>query len=285
MRKSHRFSTWVIGVVVAACAFPVQADVTSISVQKGGFFFQTAPNGPPTIDRFDYLIAIGTQGPGEVGAASVSFGGLAAPIALSKFAGPPPIWAAGASFGTQAALDAAVPFTTATFEISGGTLGTASADLDLSIDLYPNNIPQFDAATFNGLQAVDPSVDFTVAFNGFTPSAALAVTGILFASSTHGGAILAPKPTSTEIIIPAGTLLPNTQYSLALAYQQFIFGAVVEPGPFQGALTVYEGAHLTSTPMQTVPEPGTLSLLAVGLAAALRRRAVTAPMRSNSTAS
>ena len=268
----------VAAVLAVVCALPADAGVAAISLQKGGFFEQTARKAPPTIDGFVYLFGLGS-GPGEVGAASVSFGGLADPIALFEVTTGPggeQLWGAGASFNTQADLDAAVPSTNTTFEISGGSLGTASADVDWSVDLYPNSIPQFDPVTFDGLQLLDPSSDFTLSFNGFTPSpdAAIALTGILFSSldGSDAGAIVAPTATDTEIIIPAGTLLPNKDYSLGLTYQQAIGGVVVTPGPFQGALTLYNVAHLTSATFRTVPEPGASTLLAVGLAVALRRR-------------
>lgn len=69
-------------------------------------------------------------------------------------------------FGTLADLQADYPFGGYDFNFGGGT--PAAESISYTENLFPSAIPAITAASFNGLQGMNPTNFFTVDFDGFT---------------------------------------------------------------------------------------------------------------------
>jgi hypothetical protein len=188
-------------------------------------------------------------------------------------------WEVFITFPTRAELDAAYPDGAYTYAISGGTGGDQSAGLTMPADFIPATVPQFTAATFGGLQAVDPAEPFTASWNAFDPDPRAANARVRFGlyDATAGGfPIFAGNlPASArEFVVPAGTLVPGHEYEALLIFSNAI--STPDAG-FGGARSLADanrsvGLHFA---VAAVPEPGSGVLLGTalcGLGAYARRR-------------
>jgi hypothetical protein len=128
---------------------------------------------------------------------------------------------AAPDYTTEAAFLAHYPATTYTITVDLGA-GSVSGGLALPRDLYCPQIPTFTSSTFSRLQTYDASLAFNGTINGFT-----------MAPGTNGGFTFVtvvqvgqPEPrwwvelssTATSFQIPAGLLLPGTDYIIGVSY-------------------------------------------------------------------
>jgi hypothetical protein len=240
-RSVGRLSAAPAAMLFLLLAAQLTAGPLVATLEKDFQYWQSGPASPsaPTAFRGGFSLQ---QTPGSYDSASVAYPGPASPWNLAVQA--PCCLGYEFGFGSQADMDAALPFGTYTFTAANSaTLATDSAVVDYSADAYPSVIPAFSAATWNALQGMDSSRPFTLEFNAFpsTPVTTIAWTDII----VWGGFSSFLQNSSTSAVIPAGALLPGTAYSYSIVFGNdtqgvrfsfttngsFTTGAVPEPLP------------------------------------------------------
>ena len=179
-------------------------------------------------------------------------------------------WVFSAPFGTLAAMDSAFPTGTYTYST---TNPAASTTLAYAANAYPP-APFLTGTDFSTLQGLDPSDPFTFHFSAFPTDPALTEQLIFFSvvdeatnATVANGAFL-DETTSTFFLAP-NTLLPNHAYVYELLYSNRIFGAANGDASFGPGLAFERrtsARFVTGDIVASVPEPGTLCLLLIGLA-------------------
>ena len=132
-------------------------------------------------------------------------------------------------YASQTALDTARPNATYNLQLTRTTGGPVSADISLAGSWPPT--PQI--LNYAAAQAVDPSADFVVQWNGFAGATANDSVGFSIVHPTTFWIWTAPDPcvpralanTATSVTIPAGTLQPGTTYAGSLAYTRFTYSS------------------------------------------------------------
>ena len=99
--------------------------------------------------------------------------------------------------------------------------GPETGDVYLPADLYCPEIPAFTGDTFTRLQGCNPSLAFDGTINGFTlaPGTNSGSTNVTLVQAGRGavwGINLDPGETTFQI--PAGLMLPATEYSIGITY-------------------------------------------------------------------
>ena len=193
-------------------------------------------------------------------------------------------------FGTQAAIDVALPSapTSYTISTSGGALGSLSETVVLGPDRYPTLAPYLSGNSFNDLSSFDVSQDLVIDF-GQPDAGDSQVTAFsffivdeitdtdLFIYQEFG-----PGPYLGSFVIPGGTMDPLTAYTAEMEFSTAANDPVDGFGPVSNSpISETNFAALTLFEFETgagsaVPEPSTIALgLISGVALcglALRRR-------------
>lgn len=236
-----------LAALAVACVAAVgSAQVADISIGKTRYFDQTAadtqPATPSVCGAFAYAA---TDAIGDAVDCTITGPGSAAIF---------PVVMPNNGFGqhngflgyhdTLALMEDAVPPGTYTFTFSGGILGTLSDSMSLVGPFLESDleIPYITGDGFDRIQNMDPSVDFNLEINGFTPVApANDSYSTIFIYQSCGGDVeywgynLAPNETS--VTIPAGTLLPAREYVFTVSHT----GAWNQPAAaFGGSATVQQ---------------------------------------------
>lgn len=208
------------GVLFVALALSCQS---AFSQEVGGFLlgkiqnFQQTSAAAPVSDsvqpfQFGALITAGTA---TINSATLTFTGTASPRAFT---------AAGNgdftildTFTTQAQLDTA--YQNGNFTVN---IDTSAGPFSRTIFLFPFSYPTTAQLTVpannwqNSAIVVDPALDYTLTWSAFSNAQATDVIQLVIRNS---GLTLAPFPaTQTSYTLPAGTLLPNTDYVCDLAF-------------------------------------------------------------------
>jgi hypothetical protein len=160
-------------------------------------------------------------------------------------------------------------------------MATGSASMNYSQDAYTSAVPALSAATFNGLQGLNPVNGFTINFNPFAPNAAANFGKTFFTifDSTNSAVFSRGflDPTTTSVFVPANTLQANASYHFELDFSDRIEGSSGNVATEQGFDLRTDGNFRTGATVAT-PEPASFTLLLAGLAALayLRRSRVLA---------
>lgn len=198
--------------------------------------------------------------PGDFTSVTVTYPGPDSPASLPLE--NPTEFGEGPAFATQAAMDAAFPVGTYSFEADPGTV---TASLNYTTDAYTADIPALDAATFAALPGMNASQPFTFNFNSFTPNpnATNAETFLtVFGTSFNTGLSLS----ATSAVMPANTLAPGTSYTYELDFTDRIVGNSNGVPTLIGFDVRTDGTFTTaSTPEPSFVFPVGILLLAAAL--------------------
>ena len=202
-------------------AAPLQANL--LYVQLDVEYSQNTAAGATLSNNGYEATALYNQSAGEFTSATLTYPGPGSPATLLA-SGTVPGTVLG-SFNTLAAYQAAFPFGTYTFNFANGpTMATES--LNYTQNLYPSAVPALTSASFNSLYAgINTANDFTVDFNGFTPSAMSSASFVNFSVHNSLGVTVFQESlpgNATGVVITASTLLPGTRYSFFLSYSNQI---------------------------------------------------------------
>jgi hypothetical protein len=252
--------------IVSTLITPLRASLIGVGIFVNTVFDQTSAAAPtsPT----DYFFSIGGtfQNTTDFNSASASDPAIGSPQSLDL---------SGTSFGTSfpgitslATFNADYPTGMYTITAANSVTHTSqSGVINYTQNLYTNTIPALSGSTYTGLQGMNPSMPFTFNFNSFTmnPSANTAYT---FLTVYNGSNIVFTdgflSPTTTSVLLPANTLLPNTAYSFELNFDDRLLGtdSVNNVATEQGFDLRTDGSFTTGA---AVPEPASLALAALGL--------------------
>jgi hypothetical protein len=275
MRKTvYMFAASVTaGLLIAAG--PASADLLDVNIFNNTVYTQDSTSAPTTPVLYFFNITAEAQNAGDFDSASVSYPGPGSPQSLP---------ASGTSFGTapaygsEADLHAAYPF--GDYAISAHnsvTNDTQGGVIHYTGDHFTTVIPTLSAATFTGLQGLDPATALQIAFNSFTPDAASSEAFGFFTISDASGVIFSQgflDPSTTNFELPANLLDPNTVYSFELDFSDRINGSDDASGlpTIMGFDMRTDGQFTTGDAVAPAPEPATLALFGAALLGLRRRR-------------
>jgi hypothetical protein len=199
--------------LLAHChATALAADVSYYSVVKLQSNVQTNSSTPvPTLRPYNYKAQVRAAAQGSVSYATVNFRfmTMAPQDAMLSIVND--------SWPSQSSLDVTHPSGSQNFSISTLHNGTTNLTLSLPSGSYPI-APHF--SDFSSMQAIDPSVSFTVNWDASTGGNTndlielqiLNGSGVVFDSGAVPKASGALDGTATGVTVPAGTLMTNRNY-------------------------------------------------------------------------
>jgi hypothetical protein len=240
-----------------------QAQVALYETFKSEFFVQSNDVSMPSSDLYSFVPRLTVKEPTDVTNVSVvapnNSLALTTTDGLTYSASPAPLL-------TKAQLDSAYPNSIYTFFVAGGTLGSESGSLDIPPDNYPNAVPQFVGGTFSRLQNLNVHQPNELTWNGFGNSIGANTPLTFLTIYDQSGAVVYETQGSnslTQVLLPAGALLPSTTYQMDLAFSN---RQVQSVGAFGGTFTSVAFDYRNDFSFTTsVPEPSNVALASIGV--------------------
>jgi hypothetical protein len=248
MKTCHSIAAGLI--MAAGSALPAAADVTDYAVGRSVTYIQTSDAPPATPDAWTFIAVIVSGAADEIESASVSFQRppvqdfplMEATVVLWEYLSP--------IYSDESTFLADFPDTTYTLNADRGA-GPESGQVFLPADLYCEAIPAFTADTYTRMQGHNAAQTFIGTINGFTlnPGTTQGATSMVLVadSGPSPGPVWSASlaPGDTFFLIPAGTMQPDTQYSISVSYLNQLrtpdagFGAATSGIEFARATTAY----------------------------------------------
>lgn len=272
------------GMVAALAATPrvARADTITGEVNVNATYRQTSDSVPVSASYYWINLAAYFSTPGDFTSGSVTYPGPGSPQALTPNGSTsfPALDYTSTTYPTLASLHADYPLGTYAVTASGPA-GTQVSDVPYTSDLFTSSVPW--VTNFGDLAGLDPTHDFTFYFPSFTPDPA--ATEAYTYLTIYDAATFNPayawnflSPSTTSETLPAGTLLPGTDYFFELIYENRIVGTDTTHGTFWEELfDARTDGFFTTRSAVAVPEPAVLGVfgfgvLLIGAFVALRRR-------------
>ena len=196
----------------------------------------------------------------------MTYGGPGSPQTLS-YVPADGAWEYAIGHASFSDLQTAFPTGGYQFDLTGGAMGPATVALNYDGDAY-SNVPEFSAASFAALQALNSDDPITLDFNAMdvSPNATPGVNTIVFSITNSSNATVfneAFSPTDTSVTLPAFLLSPRQSYSFDLLFDDRITandGGIL--------LTQFYDTHTDGSIFTTaaIPEPSTWAMLLIGFA-------------------
>ena len=267
-RAAHR--NFVLALpVLAFCGFATatHAQVTGVPIFFTNYYQQ--PDSLTTIYNgsvFDArLFETNTT---DVGSATLTYPGPASPgnYAVTTYSNT--ILDYGKNEPSTTTLQTDFPFGTYTVDYKDGTAGTGSVSTSYTQNAFSSTIPTLTPDTFTGLQGLDVTQPFTIAFNTDMPISASTENDVFVNVFDAGTGTFAfgqgflPSST-TSLFVPANTLAPNTSYNVQVIFSDRI-------GTTSGGVDTTLGFDQdTSAAFTTAAVPETSTMVSLGLLLAL----------------
>jgi hypothetical protein len=248
------------------------AGISLLDVFKNVVYRQTSGVAPAVPASFFANVELTSQNAFDFTNVSVTYPGPSSPITLPQVS--PTFFGTGPSFATQAAMNAAFPTGTYTYNATNsGTSFSQTASLNYTGDAFTSAIPALTASSFNALNGLNTGSSLTIGFNSFTPNPAASLgLGFFFISNASGTAFTDDSlaPSSTSLLLPANTLAPNTTYTFELDFSDRQNGTDATGVSTLIGSDVRTDGTFTTGP--ATPEPASLLLATSGLFALLAFR-------------
>jgi len=199
-------------------------------------------------------------------------------------------WSFQTGFMTKSALDTQFPAGIYNLDAANGSGENVSVNLNYDgTDRY-SAPPTLTSATFSALSGMDPHNAFMLSFDPFTPDPSTNTDGIFVTITGPGDTTVfsAPflSPSTTSVVIPADTLLPNTAYQEELIFSSRIDNtdgatidcmAAIDPANCPGRTELGWDSRTitdftTGSGLAAVPEPDCLSVIGLAGLGLMRRR-------------
>jgi hypothetical protein len=224
------FVGFSLGILMfSSCPPALKADVLTYSVFKTAYYHQTNSSQPVSVDAphaYDFAANMTTSSMDDIltGATVTTPGDNSQVISLAPTTGAIFFSASVGYFDTKTNLDTTFPDDIYVFTINDGD---DSASLAIPTDeIYPAAVPYFDAATWAGLQDVDPAGPLTLTWNSFDADPS-ATEGVVFVRifdeatfdtpfSVFGASIV------TSATVPANALKFGTTYRVEVIFDNRI---------------------------------------------------------------
>jgi hypothetical protein len=256
---------------IATATTPALADTITGTIFNNIVYDQTSNSSPAAPSSYFFSIGANENTPGNYTSASATYPGPGSPQNLPS-AGPAAFNFNSVLFNNQAALQTAYPFGVYTITATNGANST-SAVINYTTNLFTSSTPF--VTNFSSLAGLDPTQNFAVNYNAFTPAAGSSQGFTFF---TVFGAFDAgfQSNTTTSSLIPANTLAPNTTYEFQLDYSDRLHGGPDANGNFTEQGFDVRTLGFFTTGVGAVPEPSTWAMMILGFAGigfmAYRRR-------------
>jgi hypothetical protein len=269
--------------VLALTAQAARADTISSFAFEGVVQYgQTADNAPGTNPTAFFATDINPSNAGDITAAAGTSGATATGQASFNYVSSGVSANYQSGYITPAALsDYMKQGTSFVANVTGGTLAGQRASVAYGPTLFPSAVPYLTGNTYSALQGLNASQGLTLTFNGFTAAAgaSFSLSNLYIYNPATGMAYYDENllPGATSVLLAANTLAAGTTYDLILDYDNTVS---TSNAGFGGAtfMTVYDNrdflSFTTATTAASIPEPASLSLMAIGAASILvvRRR-------------
>jgi hypothetical protein len=238
-------------VVLGAASSAASAQVTFYDLFYTREHVQETQAPPPPSSRFIFATRITANTVDDIAEAFVT-PPIGPRLTLTTTPGSATFLFTAPAAATEAQLLAAFPAGPYLFEITGGMLGDQQTTLTRTANTFwPSVIPAYTPDSFNALNAVNPARDFTLEFNGFSEVPGANISLIFFVIFDQFGQVVyldVLPNTATSTTIPAGFLLPLTQYNAAIYYSS----RFETPGSgFAGATSIVAYDSVTFAALET----------------------------------
>ena len=259
---------YIVAAALMAFCVPCRASLLLVNIFKNTSYSQTSGNAPTSPLGY-FFNAGGISNPGDFDTAVLTYPGPGSPQALT--------FSDSAHFGFGSPLipslsvfNADYPFGTYTVSAKNSvTMATGAGSMNYTQDAYTSAIPALTAASFAGLQGLNPAAGFTINFNSFIPNAAANFGKTFFTIFDSTNATVFSQgfldPSTTSVSIPANTLQANASYRFELDFDDRIQATSGNVATEQGFDVRTDGNFRTGA-VAAIPEPGSFALLLVGLA-------------------
>jgi len=230
---------------------------------------QTSNSAPTTPEGYFFDMGFYFTNPGDYTTGTVSYPGPGSPQTLPALSGSTTQYDSQSSlYSSRSALHAAYPFGHYKITASGGSSGTGKANINYTHNYFTKAIPYL--TNFSSLNGLNPTQNFTVDFNSFTPNSHVS-QGFTFLTIYNASTDMAVfsdeflNPTSMDALILADTLLPDTTYDYELDFSDRLNGFDSKNGTFtlQGFDRRTDGSFTTGA---ATPLPSTWILMLSGFA-------------------
>jgi hypothetical protein len=282
-------STYALGlstssVIAAAALFSIApaasaGDISFVDQFKNLGFNQTGNGNTLTATGGFYSSDLNSTVANAYTSATMTYPGPGSPATLTQ-SSPADYHFQTGSFATKAAMDAAFPFGTYTFQgVNGG--GTDTAGYSYTADDYAQSNPYLTGTDYTSLQGMNPAQAFTFHLSPYV-TGGTATDSFIFLTiyDTNKNMFVFNYgflvPTTTTITLPANTLAFGHSFIYEVDYsnRDIIAGTGTATFPPQLGFDLRTDGTF-STAAAAVPEPSTAALFGFGLFAALafcRRR-------------
>ena len=153
--------------IIFGAVYPAYANVGEWMILKGQGYDQISNNIQPTTQTFFYFDSwVNATSPADFSSVILNGAPGGPETLLPGFN----TWIFEYETSTKLDLDTAFPNQAYIISTSGGNLGTFNENISFGSDSYPTQAPYLTGNTFNNLQGMDSSQDFTLMWN--TPSSA-----------------------------------------------------------------------------------------------------------------
>jgi hypothetical protein len=269
LRAAHRNLVSLALPVLALCslATTAHAQVTGVPIFFTNYYQQT-DSVTTVYNGSNFDARLFETNTADVVSATLTYPGPASPGTYAATTYSNTTLDYGMNELSTAALQTGFPFGTYTVDYSGGTAGTGSASASYTQNAFSSTIPTLTPTTFTGLQGLDTSQPFTIAFNTDMPIPASTENDVfvnIFDAGTGTIAIgqgFLPS-TTTSFFVPANTLAPNTSYNVHVIFSDRISTTS------SGVDTTLGFDQDTSAAFTTAAVPETSTTVSLGLLLAL----------------
>lgn len=261
-RVIHAIGLAVAGLVAGAGV--ARAQVTEADVGVNKTFEQTLGGVDSTGGFFSGRAFVNSAS--DFAGGTLTYGGSGSPQTLS-YVPADGAWEYAIGHASFSDLQTAFPTGGYRFDLTGGAMGPATVALNYDGDAY-SNVPEFSAASFAALQALNSDDPITLDFNAMdvSPNATPGANTIVFSITDSSNATVfneAFSPTDTSVTLPAFLLSPRQSYSFDLLFDDRITandGGIL--------LTQFYDTHTDGSIFTTaaIPEPSTWAMLLIGFA-------------------
>jgi hypothetical protein len=256
--------TTFAALAISAATTAASAGAITGDIYNNAHYDQTsnsAPAGPPS-----YFFSIGaTQTAGNYTSATATDPGVGSPQSLPLIA-PTQFNFSSPLFSSLPNVQAAYPFGNYSITATNG-VSSATSVVNYTANYFTSAIPYL--TNYSSLNGFDPTKSFTVNFNSFTKNAGASQGWTFFTVYNSTGAVFSDgflDPSTTSVTISANTLMPGTNYSFELNFDDRLHGfdSINSNYTEQGFDVRTDGSFTTG--VGAVPEPSTWAMLLVGFA-------------------
>lgn len=267
-QKRKLTSPMIVGsaaVIIAAWAGPACANSDPITgvIFNNTTYDQTSDAQPTTPVGYWFNTGATFEVPGDYTTGTVTYPGTFSPITLSPVSATELNYSTS-FYGSEAALSADFPFGSYTITATGPSL-TNTAVTDYEGNYFTNTIPYL--ANYGALQGANAATGIVVDFPSFTPDTGSSEGFTFFTVYDASGAVWSDSflsPSTTSLIIPAGTLTPGTDFTYELDFSDRLDGGYnpdLQSYSEQGFDLRTDGSFSTAA---ATPEPSTWAMLILG---------------------